>query len=739
MSSAIIQAQAAISGETRQTPCISMKVHKYQKLVMASKARFRVVVAGRRWGKCLASGTKISMADGTERPVEQVEAGDWVLTVNQDSYEIEPRQVMQRLDNGVKETVEVKTSGRTLRVTPNHPVLANNLWVEAGDLKSGDLVAVPRATWFGDQALPDHELVLLALWLAEGSDYTITSKTPEIVEEMKIAARAIGIEPASKDGLNWRFFDGNRTGGPICVKNPLRALLTRHEVWGLNSKTKRVPEAIFRLPEPQLARFLNLFMACDGSISKRSKSTWSLEVGLAGEDLVRDIARLFHKFGIRGQIRHKIHKAPSSRTGQPFESWALVVSDGRMLVRFADHIGALSKERQVDLARLSGALSAGSTNDLLPVGHDELKGHLVYETRVLGLYDGHNATISRGMPDELRQAMISWRKQTPERITRRRYEQLRGFTDGYFDPIADGDLVWEEVKSVTAAGEVQTWDLALPDNHNFFAEGFVTHNTQVSKISLILAAAKKRKQIVWYVAPTYQQARDILWEDLKASVPKSWMLAINETRMSIRFINGSRVHLKGADKPDSLRGVGLHFVVIDEAQDIKEETWELVLQPTLATTNGKAIFIGTPKSYNWLYYKYMLGQRGDMVPDVRGRMVKNEWESWQFPTMTSPFIPRKEIAARKRDMDPKSFAQEFNACHLPETEVVLWDGSIKAISQIEKGSIVRHLNEYREVIPAEVLAIGETGEKIICDVVLETGEVISASAHHKFKVYGNAA
>lgn len=185
--------------------------------------------------------------------------------------------------------------------------------------------------------------------------------------------------------------------------------------------------------------------------------------------------------------------------------------------------------------------------------------------------------------------------------------------------------------------------------------------TQLSKISLVAAAAAKPKQLVWYVAPTYQMARDIMWDDLKASIPREWVRKVNETRMRIVLMNNSVIHLKGADKPDTLRGVGLHFVVIDEAQDIKQETWEEVLQPTLATTNGKALFIGTPKAFNWLYDRFMDGQRGDTVVDVRGRVVSNEWKSWQFPTITSPFIPRKEIEARRRDMDPRSFRQEFEA------------------------------------------------------------------------------
>jgi len=185
--------------------------------------------------------------------------------------------------------------------------------------------------------------------------------------------------------------------------------------------------------------------------------------------------------------------------------------------------------------------------------------------------------------------------------------------------------------------------------------------TQISKISIVKAAASKPNQLVWYVAPTYQMARQIMWDDLRLSIPREWIVKVHETRMEIYLYNGSKIALKGADKPDTLRGVGLHFVVIDEAQDIKKETWEEVLQPTLATTNGKALFIGTPKAYNWLYDKWRFGQRGDFYFDDNGKKHPNEWHSWQFPTITSPFIPRAEIEARRRDMDPRSFRQEFEA------------------------------------------------------------------------------
>lgn len=177
--------------------------------------------------------------------------------------------------------------------------------------------------------------------------------------------------------------------------------------------------------------------------------------------------------------------------------------------------------------------------------------------------------------------------------------------------------------------------------------------SQLSKI-LMISKARKPKQKVWYVAPTYKMAKQIMWNDLLDAIPKSWIAKVNESNLSIRLVNKSRIELKGADKADSLRGVGIHFLVLDEFQDMSEETWTKVLRPTLADTGGHAIFIGTPKAYNCLYTVYKQGQDPKKVRT-------GQWESWQFPTITSPFIPLSELAAAKADMDVKSFKQEFLA------------------------------------------------------------------------------
>lgn len=177
--------------------------------------------------------------------------------------------------------------------------------------------------------------------------------------------------------------------------------------------------------------------------------------------------------------------------------------------------------------------------------------------------------------------------------------------------------------------------------------------TQLAKTEII-KYSKVPKRLIWYVAPSYRMAKQIMWPELLESIPARWIKKLNETVMTITLVNGTRIELKGADNPDSLRGVGIHFLVMDEVQDIDAEAWRKVLRPTLASTGGHALFIGTPKSYNFLYELYMLGQ--DEKNILLGR-----WKSWQFPTITSPFIPEEEIEAARRDMDEKSFAQEFMA------------------------------------------------------------------------------
>ncbi len=162
--------------------------------------------------------------------------------------------------------------------------------------------------------------------------------------------------------------------------------------------------------------------------------------------------------------------------------------------------------------------------------------------------------------------------------------------------------------------------------------------------------ARYPDQRCWYVAPTYRMAKQIVWKKLKKKLMAiNWVRKVNEQDLTLELVNGSEISLRGADNYDSLRGVGLNFIVLDEFADIDSEAWYEVLRPTLADTGGHALFLGTPKGFNWAKDLY------DMAK------TKKDWVSFQFTTVDGGNVPLDEIEQARQDLDARTFAQEFLA------------------------------------------------------------------------------
>jgi len=145
--------------------------------------------------------------------------------------------------------------------------------------------------------------------------------------------------------------------------------------------------------------------------------------------------------------------------------------------------------------------------------------------------------------------------------------------------------------------------------------------TYISTMEMAKHARYPDKNI-FYVAPSYRQAKQTVWQPLKIQLSKmNWIKKVNESDLTIQLTNDSVISLRGADNFDSLRGVGLDFLVMDEFAYIKEQAWTEVLRPTLSDRLGKAMFISTPAGLgNWAYDLYIKGQ--DETQD--------NWQSWQF-------------------------------------------------------------------------------------------------------------
>ena len=177
--------------------------------------------------------------------------------------------------------------------------------------------------------------------------------------------------------------------------------------------------------------------------------------------------------------------------------------------------------------------------------------------------------------------------------------------------------------------------------------------TQGLKAEIIKEAFTIPKSTIWYVAPTYKQAKRLMWSELKQAIPPQFIKKKSEVELILELWNGSTIALFGVDKPDGLRGSGINLLCMDEYQDFKPEIFEKVLYPTLTDRRGRVVVAGTPKSFNLLYDLYMRG--------FDAEWKKHGWKSWQFVTADNPFIPRDEIEAARRNLDPKSFDQEYLA------------------------------------------------------------------------------
>lgn len=192
--------------------------------------------------------------------------------------------------------------------------------------------------------------------------------------------------------------------------------------------------------------------------------------------------------------------------------------------------------------------------------------------------------------------------------------------------------------------------------------------TFLSVSELLQVAVNRPDSNCWYIAPTYRAAKDIAWQMLCDSVPEIYIAKRNETELTLKLVNGSTISLKGAENADSLRGRSLDFCVLDEFADMKPTAWSEVIRPSLSDRHSegnptRALFIGTPKGVGSAFYD--LWQKGNDK--------ENGWQSFQYTTLEGGNVPDFEVEAAKRDLDARTFKQEYEASFVTYSGVIYYN------------------------------------------------------------------
>jgi|TARA_Y100000310_G_scaffold304804_1_gene344334 hypothetical protein len=197
-----------------------------------------------------------------------------------------------------------------------------------------------------------------------------------------------------------------------------------------------------------------------------------------------------------------------------------------------------------------------------------------------------------------------------------------------------------------------------------------------------------------YIAPHFNQAKDVAWEYVKQYAINIPDVTVNESELRVDFPNGSRVRLYGAENYDRLRGIFLDGVVLDEFADMDPRAWSEVIRPALSDREGWVVFIGTPKGHNTFHDIY---QRARAEPD---------WFSLELKASETGILPDSELAASRGDMTADQYAQEYECSFDASIQGAYYATEFKQIDSDER--ITRVPAEGMPVHTAWDLGIGDS-------------------------------
>ncbi len=426
-------------------------------------------------GKCVTGDTRVVDAEtGEYLPIREF-AGRG-RTVGLDGWRAATPAVADFVPQGRQKVYELRTrAGLRIKATPNHPFRQFEGWTPMWQLRPGDRIAAAREVpVFGRTPLAEWEAALLGLMISEGQCRTpghspvFTSEDPVLIDLLRRSVReGLDCEVTHNGNLGYRLVNHAGRGG-IPKRNRATVWLEGHGM-AVGAAKKFVPQAIFKAPAEGARHFLQALFAGDGSVqSQKHKGEEGPRVEYYSNSrrLVEDVHHLLLRFGIISLIRSKI-------TAIGTTAHRVQITDRQEVLRFAERVGFWpGSKKQVRLESLTPGLLArgrGRSNfDTLP---PEAWGLLRVASRGAGrslASVGIRPTLSQSVP-------LTFARQAGTLLGHAKLAEL-----------ADHGPLWDVVESIEAVGYEETYDLTVPDAHNFLANGLYIHNSTYARCGLIV-------------------------------------------------------------------------------------------------------------------------------------------------------------------------------------------------------------------------------------------------------------
>jgi DNA repair protein RadA/Sms len=576
-------------------------------------------------GKCLAGSTRIFDPDsGLLLPISQwLQKGKSVLALEEATHRLTPLPVKQFLDQGIQPVVEVTTRlGHTLRCTSSHPLLTPAGWQSAGHLAPGARLASPLALpYFGQRALPEATIRLIAYMLSDGSalkTISVTAAITEIAEDLAVVAQSFGMElkiyaRPNSSAKQYRFTQphSKRKRARMELANAIRRVQNEAELswaeWARQADVTYARLNAWRRAKsvPGETELERLAVAAGVPL----KALMPEARGCA--QMTTNVARLLESVGLRF-VRAAEKAVPECIFQLPRQQMAMFLKvlfscDGsvylnqnnvaglsystisrrlaediqHLLLRFGIIARLRRKESLVNdrsyLAYELQALGAKAVKRFLAeIG---IWGRTETQARIAALPEPRTPSTQR---DTIPTGEVFWRhlREVSAGISFKQISARAGVTihtsretrplcrstvqalahtypSDYLDKLACSDVYWDEVKSITSVGEEQVYDLTVPPHSNFVANDLIVHNS-----TLLAQVADKVSQLygnVLYVSGE-ESERQIKLRGERLNINPDGLFLLSETNLERIF--------------DEINRLQPRAVIIDSIQTVYSEKIE---------------------------------------------------------------------------------------------------------------------------------------------------------------------
>jgi len=438
-------------------------------------------VCGKRGsGKCVTGDTLITLNDGRQVPIKDLQTDDHDILCLDERLKMRSSAKSDFFKRWVEEVLKVTLrSGKQITLTPEHPLLTVTGWKPVEALSAGSRIATPRTVpSFGEHILPEHEAKLLAYLLAEGhlgNGFVLFSNSdPDIVSDFKHSVERFDTRLAVLNHSHpdcYRVINPSRhrdtqrvlrdasgqfvSGSRFDSKSSIRHWLEELELYGLKSPKKFIPDAIMSAPKATIALFLNRLFSCDGSIYK-TNNNWQVCYCSTSRQLAMQVHHLLLRFGILSKVRTK-------RTYR-HDAHEIVIS-GAEVLSFINEIGFFgTKQERAQRALAETPRKSNPNVDTIP---SEIWDHYRPSSWV---------AVGEALGYESPKAARTSIAYSPSRQKLLQIAEVDHAQDLML--LANSDIFWDEIIAVEAMrGSFEVYDLSVPTYHNFVANDIIIHNS----------------------------------------------------------------------------------------------------------------------------------------------------------------------------------------------------------------------------------------------------------------------